>query len=144
MEAALVLPVALAVILLTIYLFFYQYDRCLMEFDTITLFVKSREQWGEEKEVAAERLNRGIADLSGGAYVAWEQGEVRYLLKGNTLRIENAGSVRFPFSGFGLSVGGSIWETQTVYEEEKWNPVTTLRLVRRVKESVTDEPAGDG
>ena len=49
-EAAMVLPIVIAVILMIIYMWFFQYNRCLMEQDTAILALRGSILQAEEKE----------------------------------------------------------------------------------------------
>lgn len=114
-EAALLFPMILGVILFVIYSWFYQYDRCLMEMDTGTMAL------------------RGCADeIYDEKYVAWEPGQAQLTRKQDTVRAERTGRLTFPFSGFKLWNGEAVWRAKAAYENHRVSPVLFVRTYYKV------------
>ena len=70
-EAALVLPLVISILIFVIYMLFYQYDRCLLEQDMGALAL-----WGSLEEAAdaasfEEKVRNRIAQLYREKYMAW-------------------------------------------------------------------------
>ena len=56
-EAAVLYPIVLGVIVLMTYLLFFQYDRCLLEQDMGRAAVRSGSRWMQKKDAAAPEEN---------------------------------------------------------------------------------------
>lgn len=132
-EAVLILPLTLGVILLVIYLWFYQYDRCLMEQDMGMLALRGAVL---QKSDSRERLEEvksllGMRDID--KYVAWEEGGADIKVSGGKVRVRQQGTIRFPFAGRNSWVRENIWRMETSYENKIMSPAAILRKYRRLK-----------
>ena len=125
-EAALVLPFALGVILVVIYLLFFQYDRCLMEQSAGVLAMRGCTlQIKEGKDLVQTVLVQSREDDR--PYVAWSMDEVEITLKGNRFKVTGSGRLKFPFKGFQFWGGDTVWECNTTYENQRIHPVSFIR-----------------
>ena len=132
-EAALVLPVVMGVILLVIYLLFFQYDRCLMEQEAGTLSVRGCALQIEDGEELVRQLSFQFSK-SDKAYLAWDKKDARIRLQKNQVKVECSGGLKFPFQGFALWSGDNIWESSVVYESHRIKPVDFIRNCRKITE----------
>ena len=62
-EAAMIFPFVMGVILLVIYMWFFQYDRCLMEQDYALITVLGTEKQGLSPEERVEHIRKLISGL---------------------------------------------------------------------------------
>lgn len=130
-EAALVLPVVLGVIVLVIYLLFFQYDRCLMEHNTgilalrgCTIQVTNREELiGEIVEYSKQKDKR---------YLAWTMDDIAACLKGNIVRVERSGALKCPFPGLMFWSRDTEWGSEIVYENYRIEPDEFIRNCRKL------------
>lgn len=132
-EAAMVLPIVLGVIVLLIYLVLFQYNRCLMEQDMGALALKGCMSCEEDKEALLRELKGYADELYQEKYIAWEQDDVKIELSGNEVEVSQKGLLKFPFAGW---VGGNIssgWDAGITYTNQKVNPVDYLRAYRKLK-----------
>lgn len=131
-EAALVLPIVFGVIILVIYLMFFQYDRCLMEQDMGALALYGATvQANDNEERIRQLVNRGDG-IYKEKYVAWDSAEIGMRLVKGKLRVEQKGNLRFPFPGLAFWGGENMWETSVKYENTVLSPTTMIRTWRKI------------
>lgn len=123
-EAAMVIPLIISLIVFLIYMMFYQYNRCLLEQDMGVLAIRSVALQKKEKSVVATSLQEEAAKLDGGKYLLWDMGELDISMEGYTIRIARIG-------GLVLS-SGDYWSTQAAYESMQLNPVFLIRSFRKL------------
>ncbi len=130
-EAALIFPFVMGVVLLTVYLLFFQYNRCLMEQAAGVLSLRGCAlQTDDGKELAAQLLVCFREDDR--AYLAWDMEDAKISLKGNRLRVACSGSLKFPFPGFSFWSPDNIWESGIVYESRRIKPADLIRDCRKI------------
>ena len=130
-EAALVLPVVIGVILLVVYMLFFQYDRCLMEQEAGALSVRGCAMQLEDGEELVRQLVLQ-ASTSDKAYLAWDKEDARIRLQKNQLKVECSGELKFPFRGLAFWGGDNIWESRVVYESHRLKPVDFIRNYNKI------------
>ena len=131
-EAALVLSVVFGVIVMIIYVMFFQYNRCLMEQDVGTLVVKGVTLQIEDKDALLRELGRQEEQLSSDKYIAWENQGIVWRLGYNKIEAEQKGWILFPFTGRSSGEVKERWEAQTTYENRYVSPVEFMRTYRRI------------
>lgn len=129
-EAALVLPVALGVVILIIYLLFFQYNRCLQEQDIGILALRGRVLQTESNEERMRRLREQADDLYTKKYIAWDSGAIELKHGKGTISVKQSSHLQFPFGG--MSHVGDTWETTSEYSNQVISPVPFIRSYRRV------------
>lgn len=130
-EAVLVMPMVLGVMLLTIYLLFFQYDRCLMEHNAGVLALRGCTYQITDRE----KLVQQIAEQSKQTderYLAWNMEAARVSLRGNRFQVEQKGMLRFPFRGLVFWRNDKEWEVYVVYENYRIQPVEFIRNCRKI------------
>lgn len=132
-EAALVFPVVLAVQLLTVYLFVFQYDRCLLNQDMARLVVLGCGSEEQEKSTLAEYLKKCAGELYLEKYASWETETVELELSGNYVRAEGRGRLALPVSGWRLLGDEPVWEASASYESKKTDPAVFIRQYRKLR-----------
>lgn len=130
-EAALVLPVVISILLFIIYILFYQYDRCLLEQDMGAMAL-----WGslEEADDAGElqtKAEKRMRELYREKYMAWNFAELEAGLEQNRFSAKGAGSLTFPLSGWNFWGGGNVWGARAEYGYTRLSPVTFIRLCHK-------------
>lgn len=131
-EAVLILPIVFGVILLVIYLWFYQYDRCLMEQDAGMLAMRGAAMGAEDYEERMEATKSLLAENYAGKYVAWEDLGTDIKIAKGKISVKQKGSIPFPFSGLAFWDGESLWKMSVSYENELLSPASILRKYRNV------------
>lgn len=132
LEAALVLPLVMGIILFLIYLGFFQYDRCLLEQDVGSLALKGCSFVQEDQEKLAEELGRAAAELYLEKYIAWELSELAIELSGNGVSAWGSGRITFPFAYLLTEELGGAWHARARYENVRRDPVNFIRLYTKI------------
>ena len=137
LEAALVLPLVMSAMLVVIYLFCFQYDRCLLEQDMGSLTLWSSAAAAEhagETEVLETMLKGKTAELYLEKYVAWEMDAVDIRLEKNRLCVTGQGRLIFPVPGWNFWNDVNQWETKVSHEATRLSPVFYIRQYRKLKD----------
>ncbi|MCR5477339.1 MAG: hypothetical protein K6E92_06945 [Lachnospiraceae bacterium] len=130
-EAALVLPIVLSVIILVICLWFFQTDRLLLEADVARACIRSAGERGLSKEDRV-LLAGAMAEGEGqGRYLAWSGNRVRAVMENGKLTVTGEGSVGFPIPGFGLPGGNGTLHASVSRTRSVRSEVLILRMGRR-------------
>lgn len=128
-EAAVLYPLVLGVIVLMIYLLFFQYDRCLLEQDMGRAAVKAGGRWMEKKEELNRQLQEKEMFFDEGKYIAWETELPLWKLEQNHVTVEQTGRLKYPFPGMGTTQ--KYWSARASFRAERNNPVEHVRKYRK-------------
>lgn len=135
-EAALVLPMVMSAMMIGIYLFCYQYDRCLLEQDIGSLMIWSNavatENAGESEEIK-ESLQARAFDFNLEKYVAWEMTAVEIKLEKNDISLIGRGELAFPIAGWNRWNNDNLWEAEVQYKCDRLSPVFYIRQYRKLQ-----------
>lgn len=132
-EAALVLPLVMGALLLIIFLFIFQYDRCLMEQDIGLLVLYAGTLEAEDTEEASMLLNRRISEIYWDKYVAWETEKLQITVEKNEVKVEGEGKLTFPVPGWNFFNDDNVWRTQAARSAVRFSPVDFIRVYRRIR-----------
>ena len=131
-EAALILPLTLGVIVLLIYLMFYQYDRCLLDQDmgwaALRASVTPVRDNVERLEVMRQQTGKIYLDK----YVAFRPDEIIGRIQGEKLEMSRKAAVKFPFAAISGWIGSGGLEMEAFYSNRNISPVVFIRAFRRV------------
>lgn len=131
-EAALVFPMVIGTILLLIYLGFYQYDRCMLEFDMATIALAGCSCDEKDQVAVLDEMERVIREISKERYIAWEAENINIEVKGNRVRTAGGGKLRFPF-GLLIQKGvNGVWKVEASYENRRMDPVAFVRGYKKI------------
>lgn len=131
-EAAVLYPVVLGVVILVMYLLFFQYDRCLLEQDMGRAAVRSGSRWMQKKEELNRQLQEKDLFFDTEKYVAWESELPEWKLEKSQVTVEQTGRMPYPFS----SVAGvpKYWSAKATFQVHRNSPVDLLRKYQRYQE----------
>lgn len=136
-EAALVFPIVLSAMLVGIYLFCFQYDRCLLEQDMGWLIVWCSEAALESAgntEILQKQIQLRTAEIYKDKYVSWEMTSVNVRLEKNDICVTGQGGLIFPVPGWNMWNDSNLWETGVSYESACLSPVFYIRQYRKLQE----------
>jgi hypothetical protein len=130
-EAAVLYPIVLGVIVLMTYLLFFQYDRCLLEQDMGRAAVRSGSRWMQKKEELNRQLQEKDMFFDTEKYIAWESELPVWKLEKNQVTVEQTGRMPYPFS----EIAGvpRYWSAKAVFQVKRNNPVEILRNSQRYR-----------
>ena len=141
-EAALVLPLVMSAMMMGIYLFCYQYDRCLLEQDMGILMIWSSaiatENAGESGEIK-ENLQARASDINLEKYAAWKMTTVDIKLEKNDISLTGRGELAFPITGWNRWNDDNLWEAGVHYKCDRLSPVFYIRQYRKLQGMFQDE-----
>lgn len=140
-EAGMIFPVVFGVVLLVIYLLLFQYNRCLLEQDVAALALKGCSIQKANKEDVMQELEYYANIMDRSKYLAWDWGAEHLVLEGATVRVEESGSLFFPFGEFVQWEEDNAWEVAVAYENQCVSPTNFLRFCRKVRERSEEEVA---
>ena len=117
-EAAILYPIILSVILLMTYLLLFQYDRCLLEQDIGKATVLSGSKWTLTKEQLNDYMQKKALHFDEEKYIAWENEDPLW-------------NLRYPFAGMGTQE--KYWSAKASFKVDRISPVFWLRRSRNVQ-----------
>jgi hypothetical protein len=133
-EATLVMPIMLGVVFMTMYLWYFQYDRCRQDQETGLLAMQAASLRNVTAEERCDEVIRHGADADEEIYIAWEPGELHARQQGYTLDVERTGGLTFPLPGWNLLTGKNHWEARSHFRNRTVSPVKIVRSYQRTKE----------
>ena len=146
-EAALVLPLVMSAMLLGIYLFCFQYDRCLMEQDMGSLILWCSEIGLDGKNMEKEqeeKIKIRTGEIYMDKYVGWELTAVDVKLEKNRISATGCGHIAFPVSGWNMWNDNNLWEDKVTYECEIISPVFYIRQLRKLDDLLDEDDKESG
>jgi len=132
-EAALILPLAIGVILLTVCAFVFQYDRCLLEQDMGALALRGSMTEADTEEELSQKLQAQAAELYRDKYVAWDFIAMEIKRKRETVEVMGKGKLRISLGELNLWNKDNLWETNVSYKFRRISPVSFIRNVEKLK-----------
>lgn len=132
LEAAIIVPLAIAAMLLAISLFVFQYDRCLMEQDAAAQTVKAASVEAKSNEELTNKIQLQTAGLYRDKYVAWDMILMDIKIKKGIVEAVGEGVFRFPLSGWNLWNKENVWSARAGYKAHRISPVTFIRNCRKI------------
>ena len=135
-EAALVLPVTISAMLFGIYLFCFQYDRCLLDQDMGYLLIWSSMTADRQDNIqdAENLMKRKAAELYQDKYVSWRMTEIDIRLENNQICAAGSGELLFPAPRWNIWNGDNTWEAKTFCQKSRLSPVFYIRQFNKIKE----------
>ena len=133
-EAALIMPVVLFLILFLIYMGFYLYDRCSMEEDLHVAALRGSNLWMLPEAACEDELNKTHLYLNRDEYIALNRIQQTAQLRAGRIHVSAAATMKTPLSLIWSPDGfQSNWEIQTAFATERYQPGDFLRDCRKVE-----------
>ena len=136
-EAAVLYPVVLGVVLLMTYLLFFQYDRCLLEQDMGRAAVRGGSRWMQKKEELNRQLQEKDLFFDTDKYIAWETELPAWKLEKNQVTVEQTGRMPYPLSA--IAGVPKYWSAKASFRVDRSSPVDILRNYRRYQDETESE-----
>lgn len=131
-EAAMIVPLAISVILLAVSLFVFQYDRCLMEQDMAAQALKAASAEAQTNEELAEKIQMQTAGLYRNKYVAWDLIMFEVNMKKGIVEALGEGVFRFPLPGWNFQGREDSWNARAGYKAHRISPTAFIRNYRKI------------
>lgn len=132
LEAAIIVPLTIAAILLAACLFVFQYDRCLMEQDVAAQTVKAVSAEAKSNEELTDKIRLQTAGLYRDKYMAWDMILLDIKLKKGIVEAAGEGVFRFPLPGWNLWNENNVWSARAGYKAHRLSPVAFIRNCRKI------------
>lgn len=135
-EAVLVLPLVLMMIVFVMYLWFFQYNRCLLEQDVGMLALKGttlQDVTTEERMCELQNLSEGVYRNK---YIACEDLLNSAKVQSGKVFVEGSMKMSLPFMGTYFIKDKSEWQIDTGYQNDIMEPTSLLRKYKRLKEGI--------
>lgn len=134
-EAALVIPFVISVLTMTVFLFVYQYDRCLMEQDVGMLALYAGTLATEDMDEMAKQISRRAAERYTDKYLIWTQTKIDINVRKDRVEIVGEGRAVMPLPEWNLLNSEKGWNARVVRRISRLSPTEFIRLGRRMKRS---------
>ena len=131
LELSLLFPVVMGIMLLVIYLGFYQYDRSLQELDNIAIVVRGIEKQNMTAKERVDYTQQELSKIYWNKYVAWELEENQLLYAKKEMKIHMKGCLEFPFGGLNFWSNETTWKADCEYSGTVVTPTYVLRAYRK-------------
>ena len=124
------MPMVISSMLLIIYMWLFQYDRCLMELNIDEAIVKSEARFAKDNNESMAILKNDISDIDYCRYILWEDRKTELKISRGVITVSQKGSLVFPFKSFAFWGGDNLWSAGT---KEKVNIISPVNIVRICK-----------
>lgn len=131
-EAALILPFTLGVIVFLIYMMFYQYDRCLIEQDIGILALRGTLSNFADKERLLQEMQEQETKISLDKFVALQRENTKFRLSGNLVIVNGGGKVITPFPDLSFLSGQGGWQIYTEFRNQRISPALFVRTCAKL------------
>lgn len=132
-EAALILPLVMGALILTVSLFFFQYDRCLLEQDVNVLAICAGTAMAEDEAELAAIIRRRALEISSDKYAAWRMTRLEAFVRGRKVSVTGAGDLTLPLPEWNFFRQEDGWSAQVLRETQRISPAEYIRLYRKIK-----------
>ena len=132
-EAALILPMALGTLLFIVYVFLFQYDRCLMEQDLGALALWGSRVKAENSEELQNLIQKRTGEIYKDKYAVWKMLTLDVKLEHKYFGVTGKGQIAFPVPGINFWSRDNIWEAEADYRFWRISQVDFVRLCNRIK-----------
>ncbi|MDE5589231.1 MAG: hypothetical protein K2J60_08850 [Acetatifactor sp.] len=133
-EAALVLPLVIGALIFTVFLFIFQYDRCLLEQDINMLAVCAGTATAENSEALEEIIRKKASEVFMDKYAAWTMNDLQIAVKGSRVSVRGGGYLTLPLPEWNFFRQENEWEARTLRETLRISPADYIRLYRKIKD----------
>ncbi|MCM1057029.1 MAG: hypothetical protein NC517_05415 [Firmicutes bacterium] len=132
-EAALVLPFVMGALIFTIFLFIFQYDRCLLEQDMNMLALCAGTATAENSAELETIIRRKASELFMDKYVAWTINELQIAVRGDRVSVKGGGYLTLPLPEWNFFGKENEWGAGVLRETMRISPADHIRLYRKIK-----------
>lgn len=132
-EAALVLPIVMSALILTVFLFVFQYDRCLLEQDVNMLAVYAGTVTAGSRNALETAVRERATGILADKYAAWKAEELQVVVTGDKVSVRGRGSLTLPVPEWNLFGDENTWSAGIHRETRRISPADFIRLYRKIK-----------
>ena len=132
LEACMIMPFVLGVIILVMYWGFYSYDKCISQQDVYRLLIRGCQIKDASNEYVLNKIKEE-SERFGDKYVMYISDGKRVAVEHNSINISEKGvlNVKVPFIEFLFEE--NIWSINTESKTTRIHPIETIRLCKKVE-----------
>lgn len=138
-EAALVIPLMLGVILLLMHMMLFQYNRCLLEQDIGILAFRGTVLTAEHNSDLAAKLQEQAERLYLDKYIGFIRKDIRIKVGQGSISVSTEGKQEAFSNNMIPGIAGAEWKTEVSYQNKQLSPTIFVRVCRRIKNGLTVE-----
>ena len=132
-EAAIVFPMALGIVLFIVYMLLFQYDRCLLEQDLGALALWGSRIQAEDSRELQDLVQKRTSEIYRDKYAAWKMLTMDVKLEHDRFAVTGRGQLAFPVPGMNFWNRDNVWEAEANYCFCRISPVDFVRLCNKIK-----------
>lgn len=129
-EAALLLPLVIGVIVYVIYFQLFWYNRCLMDQETAMTAVRAVQVDSADMETVQQEIMKWREGFLTDRYVGWEKEKSVLTTRLNELSVSEKGSLKLP---------NILWSAETTFDVSGVNASVFLRSCRKIMLRMEEE-----
>lgn len=137
-EATLLLPIIMSILLMAVSLYLFQYDRCLLEQDTGMLAIAASGEADTSSEDWVTMVKDVLNNINMEKYVLWEKDDWSVTSQSGVVKAEGGGTFCILVPEWNLMNEMSRWSMKTTRKLHIQSPVASIRVWRRLKEREED------
>lgn len=127
-----VLPLVTGALIFAVFLFVFQYDRCLLEQDINMLAVCAGTVTADSGEELEAMIRRKASEIFMDKYAAWTMNELHIGVKGDRVSVKGGGCLTLPLPEWNFFREEKEWGTRIRRETVRTSPADYIRLYRKI------------
>lgn len=127
-EASIVLPLVISTIVMTVFAFIYQYDRCLMEQNAAMLALYADSLRTQEADEWRYLVSSRISEQNENAFLFWKQKKMEISLRNNVVEVAGEGEFLVPLPEWNLIENDSEWVAKESFKLTRLEPAAFVRF----------------
>ncbi len=130
-EAALIIPLTLGILIFLIFIMFYQYDRCLLEQDIGMVAFWGTTVKADDNQLLMEEVQNREANIYWEKYILFYPQDMNVSIGNGKVSVEKRGDISILFSGLATVPDLKNWEIVTSYTNRRLSPKFMLRSINK-------------
>ena len=130
-EAALIIPLALGILIFLIFIMFYQYDRCLLEQDIGMVAFWGTTVKAQDNQLLLEEMQNREANIYWEKYILFYPQDLKVSIGNGKVSVEKKGDISILFNSLATVPDLKRWEIATSYNNRRLSPKFMLRSIRK-------------
>ncbi len=139
LEASLIMPFVLMILVFLIYTGFYYYDKCLLQQDAYRIMIRGSQMRFMTNEEVAQKLLNDDLNLNDDKYVMCVVADKRIGVDYNSISVEQQAMLRAAYPSIFRTTGNNVWEMNFRKVAVRIHPVETIRSFRKIENIIERE-----
>ncbi len=130
-EAALIIPLALGILIFLIFIMFYQYDRCLLEQDIGMVAFWGATVKAQDNQILLEEMQNREANVYWKKYILFFPQDLNVSIGNGKVSVQKKGDISILFNDLATVPDLKKWEIASSYSNRRLSPKFILRIIRK-------------